>query len=175
MRHRYLIDGYNIMHYLPRTRGLMRHDFEAARDLMSDMVAAFIGTTGDAAWLVFDGQGNNTERHEPGPGAPGLEIVYASKHKSADAVIEREVYRSQPRRAQIVVSGDMGIRDLCFSLGAMVMGPENFLRRLNEADQGVRQRLQDRKLRPTPESTIESRLSTDQLMRMKKLRDDLEG
>ena len=43
--------------------------------------------------------------------------------------LDRQDYSSEI----IVVSGDRGIRDLCQTLGALIMGPDNFLATVREA------------------------------------------
>jgi hypothetical protein len=126
-RHFY-IDGYNVIHHCPRLQQMARTDFEGSREALVDLVARFCAYEGVVATVVFDGRGARTEAAPPIPHAPGLEVFFSASHLSADSVIERKVYQADARRQEVVVvSGDLGIRELCRAMGSLVMSAANFL------------------------------------------------
>jgi predicted RNA-binding protein with PIN domain len=142
----YFIDGYNVIHRSKSIRPLLKTDFEVARDTFVEKVARFCAATGERATIVFDGRGRRAEPVPVPYKAPGLDLVYSAGHQTADAYIERSVYQSEDRRHIVVVSGDVGIRDLCGHLGALTMSPDNFLATVREATASTRSALEQSRL-----------------------------
>ncbi len=142
----YFVDGYNIIHSCHRLRPLLGDSIERARDALVERIAAFCAMMGDRVTLVFDGRDRGRFVH-PALGGDTFEILYTSGEQSADALIERTVYNHPNRRDVVVVTGDQGIRQLCRGLGALVMGPENFIESMDGATKsarGVMQRVEER-------------------------------
>ena len=129
----YYIDGYNLLHYVPRWTELAGHDLEEARRALVIEVSKWCAATDHIAKIIFDGTGARTEVSEQAGQAWGVEVLYTSRHTSADAIIERGVYDAPERESIVVVSGDRGILDLCRGMGAMSMRPEYFLRTISGA------------------------------------------
>ncbi len=128
MQQLFLIDGYNVVHFCPRLLALAQNGFEDARDALIELVSQYCATSGNAAKVVFDGRGRHAQRSKPFRSGPGLEVLYSPEHLAADTVIERIVYNTKlDRKDIVVVTGDMGIRDLCRAMGSLVMAPANFL------------------------------------------------
>lgn len=170
----YFIDGYNVIHHSSLLRPLVGHGMEIARDALIGKVEAFCGSTGEGATLFFDGHGDHAAQAASYKHVPGFEIVYSHGGLSADAMIERMVYQAKNRADIVVVSADMGIRQLCRGLGAFVMSSENFLARTNEARGEVGQTL---KAKHQDNSTprIEDRLDQDSLEMLSELKKRLSG
>lgn len=173
MHRRYLIDGYNLIHQVPQFRARLDTDFEAAREALIAFVGHFSGSTHSPCVLVFDGRGSAAQAQPREAHLPYLDIVFASEKHSADTVIERMVYRSERRRECVVVSGDRGIRDLCFAMGALVMGPPNFIALVHAAENSVRHEIQQQP-RGTSIKRIEDRLDPRQRAALEALRKQLE-
>ena len=166
----YYIDGYNVLHAHPDLRSLANADLESAREALTDEVAAFCAATGKRAVLVFDGTGpHQPERAGDNRGAAGLEVIYAPARLSADAVIERRIYREAHRMEAIVITDDHGVRDLCRGMGALVMNARNFIATLREAEQDTR-----RIIHPPPKeldgARVEEHLGTDALDQLQALK-----
>ena len=168
----YYIDGYNVVHHAPGLVELARHDLERAREMLVDHVAHFCSLTGERARVVFDGLGRRPQPARPAS-APGVEVIYAPAHSSADAYIERAVYKTADRREIVVVTADRGIRDLCMGLGALVMSPEAFL---NAARQDETMQMARRRLSGDGDviGRVEDRMAEDERARMQALRDRLD-
>jgi predicted RNA-binding protein with PIN domain len=146
MSNLYYIDGYNVVHHSSLLRPLAFEDFESARETLIDKVAQFCVISGKRATIVFDGRGKHhyhPEAVEHFREAPGLEVLYSPTSLSADAVIERLVYRAPNRLEVVVVSNDRGLRDLCRNLGALTMEADYFLSTMQESKQQSSASLQD--------------------------------
>ncbi len=128
----YYIDGYNLLHFAPRWKELADHDLEEARRALVIEVSKWCAGTDHTAKIIFDGAGARTEVSEQAGQVWGVEVLYTSRHTSADAIIERGVYDAPARESIVVVSADRGILDLCRGMGAMSMRPEYFLRSMND-------------------------------------------
>ncbi len=168
----YYIDGYNVIHRSSVLKPLAARSFETAREALIEKVARFCSATGQKVTIVFDGRGRRAEHGNPAQHTPGLAVVYAPGHLSADAWIERTVYQSENRRAIIVVSADQGIRSLCRNLNALVVDPDTFLAEIREQDADTRATMQNM-ARPDTANRIEERLSGNALDALKKIRDQL--
>ena len=130
----YYIDGYNLLHFHEPWEILAREDLAAARSKLIETVSRWRSRSGVEVRIVFDGQGRRAETSKEEGGEKGLTVTFASRHASADALIERGVYESVGRGPVIVVSGDHGVTDLCGGMGALCMSPKQFLSVVWEAE-----------------------------------------
>jgi len=138
----YLIDGYNLLHRIPKLKDLLHSDFEAARDALTAMVVVWCSSSGHHAKIIFDGRGPLHESSKPPLSGKGVEVIYGPGHLTADAVIERLVYNTGQRQSYVVVSGDRGIREICQHMGAFVMTPEHFLIGLKDTQNTMRETIE---------------------------------
>lgn len=169
MAEHYFIDGYNVLHRSTSLRRRADEDLESSREILIDRVANYCASSGTHATIVFDGQGPREEHIANARGAAGLDLIYAAAKKSADAIIERAIYRLPNRREAIVVSGDRGITDLCLGLGALVMTPDAFLTTI--ADETTRIRAKVERDRPdTQMARFEDTLDESARKRLEDLR-----
>jgi len=173
MAEHYYIDGYNVLHKSSLLRPLVSEDFEAAREALIDKVANFCVSTGKRATIVFDGLG----RHQPeksldNRGVSKLEVFYSPATLSADAVIERRIYREQQKLEAVVVSNDRGLRDLCRGMGALTMEADHFLASVREVRRESAERYES-KPRTTMDGHLEDRLNGDALARLMALKEKL--
>ena len=168
----YYIDGYNIIHHSSHLRPIAVNNFEGARDALIEQVSMFCSTAHHHAKIVFDGRGRRSDSSIPFRAAAGLEVVYSPGHQNADSYIERAVYNAPKRADLVVVSGDRGLRNTCYNLGALVMDPENFLTTVRDTireARDVRHSSQPSKL----DSRVEDRLDASSLSRLNDLKGKL--
>lgn len=169
----YYIDGYNVLHHSSLLRPLAQEDFEAAREALIDKVAQFCVATGKKVTLVFDGRGKHQpERVSHHRGMQNLELLYSPTTLSADAVIERRIYKETAKLETVVVSNDRGLRDLCRNMGAMTMDADNFLEATRETKREATERYETPR-GETMTAHLEERLSGDALARLKALKEKL--
>jgi predicted RNA-binding protein with PIN domain len=134
MSQTYYIDGYNVIHHSRELSRLLHGHFEVARDKLIDQTIRWCAGSAETAKIIFDGQGKRTEGSINHPGTQYVSVLFSSKHKTADMIIERAVFQAPRRGSIIVVSADRGITDLCMGKGALVMHPTHFLTMIREAD-----------------------------------------
>ena len=172
MPHHYYIDGYNVVHKSAILKPLVEQDLEAARDGLVEKVAQFCTATGHRATIVFDGRSGHRPNFTPDTKTvPGLDILFSPSNLTADAVIERRVYKSDDRLNVVVVSNDRGVRDLCRGLGSLVMEPDYFLQSARESRQSVSETL--KRTQKNKPDHLESILDQDTLNRLKNFKDKL--
>lgn len=172
MHETYYIDGYNLLHQSPEWKALANSDLEAARNSLIEAVGAWCATAGNRAIIFFDGQGRRVESAPKGSVPPNLEVLYTSSRLTADAVIERGVYKSANRDKVIVVSGDHGILDLCRGMGALSLSPDNFLIELARDSAQLTQSVENTQTK-TRMATLEQHLGEDSQQQLEQLKKKL--
>ena len=165
----YYIDGYNLLHYVPQWKDLAEHDLEGARDALVVAVSKWCAATSHTAKIVFDGAGRRTEATDHMGASGGVEVLYTSRQKTADSIIERGVYEAQHRASIIVVSADRGILDLCLGMGALSMKPDNFVATMNEAASGLSEKIAGAQFRGSL-GTVEDALNEEEKAELDRLR-----
>lgn len=169
----FYIDGYNVIHHCPDLMALAAVDFEAARDALVGRVTRYCCDTGQAARIVFDGCGRNSDRAAPARSAPCIEVLYSSELQTADALIERMVYEAGKRSELVVVTSDRGIRDLCGGLGALTMHPAHFFETIEESLRHSRSSLETAQYRLQRATRMEDHLDEDTRASLESLRKQL--
>lgn len=118
-----VVDGHSVLFALPRLSALHASRPRAARAVLVKALQQFQDFSGVHVSVAFDGLGGTGEFRPPGT----LEIRYANRCQTADAIIERAV-AAHPRPAEIVVvSGDNRERATVESLGVRTLSPEGLL------------------------------------------------
>ena len=174
MATRYYIDGYNVLHKSSSLRPMLDISFESAREALIDKVALFAATSGHPVTVVFDGRRKTYgEKVDHGRPVQGYEVVYTRGDLSADAWIERMVFKADSKRNLCVVSADRAIRDQCSGMGAMVMDADNFLKTIAGMRQEIDQAMEFRKDQHASISSLEDRLGGDALSALAELRKKL--
>ena len=118
----YLIDGYNVLHALLRAEGrgegteIAAGHLEDERRRLLDRIASYMGGTRDRAIVVFDSRGAKIQKTTSE--SKNVYVYFASFARSADSIIEREVYSlSQPGGPApdiVVVTSDYGLQKTVF-------------------------------------------------------------
>ena len=124
---RILVDGYSLLHaWSDLAPGEPRHSARA-RDALITELTQYADSTNTPITLFFDGSG--APAGTPKPNAPeGLEIIYSTKGKTADDLIERTAHRLKPYGEALAVTNDFAERDTVISLGGMAQSCEEFIK-----------------------------------------------
>jgi predicted RNA-binding protein with PIN domain len=98
-----IIDGYNVLHAVPRYRTLLRDDLAAARDRLVDDVASFAAGAWQAS-IVFDGASRTDDA--PQSDVAGVRVLFSPEGIDADAVVEElaRIVRGRGDEAVVVTS-----------------------------------------------------------------------
>lgn len=173
----YLIDGYNVLHeLLGHGRGMPGHEsasaqlhLEEERHRLIDRIASFMGGTSDRAIVVFDSQARTLQKTETA--TSGVDVYFASFHRSADSIIEREVYALSAGENVVVVSSDYGLQKVIFRPNVIRRSSRQFVADLQEHTRTIANTTNC----ITMGNRIEERIAPEALNRLKALREQLEA
>lgn len=166
----YYIDAYNVLHQVPELERLANTNLESAREGLTELVGRYCNTAGIVAHLVFDGRGSTRHRIDSSPSGPSLRVVFTAQDTSADAYIEREVYKVPDRSKLVVVTKDRAIGAVCSGLGALVIGPATFISEMASASSEFHRENASRKAGGTLER-VEDRLNEKSRAALERLKD----
>lgn len=172
MNQTYYIDAYNVMHFSAELEALLRNHFEVARDKLVEQVIRWSSVSGFRAKIIFDGQGKRTTASDNHVDTRLVDILFSSKNKTADMIIERAVAQSNRRDSIIVVSADRGITDFCMGKGALVMHPNHFWTSVREIVSETRRSIEH--TQTTKMGLLEDSLDETTLERLARIRKELE-
>lgn len=119
-----IIDGYNVI-------GVLHSDMEAERRRFIESLMEYRKQKGHEITVVFDGwrEGRGSEQASV---TGGVRVVYSALGEKADAVIKRMISAGTGRQ-WIVISSDRDIQAHAWARGAVPVGAEDFLRRLESS------------------------------------------
>jgi predicted RNA-binding protein with PIN domain len=121
--HHLVVDGHSVVFALPALRRLHASRPREARAALVRALQHFQDFSGIRVSLAFDGREGTDD-----PGTPdSIEVRYASRHQTADALIERAVASHGQPAELVVVTGDGRERTTVESLGARTLTPEGLL------------------------------------------------
>ena len=161
----YVIDGYNVLHELLGHVDIL--DLEDERKRMVDRIASYMGGTTDRAIVVFDSRVQMLQKIESA--TSNVDVYFGSFTRSADSIIEREVYALSAGENVVAVSSD-------YQLQKTILRP-NVIRRSSRQFVGDMQEHTKRIANPENCTTIghriEERIDPGTVDKLKALRDAL--
>ena len=131
MRPRYLIvDGHSMIFAWPELRKLHARRSMLAREALAKELRDYQDWTGVNVVVVFDGRGKHvseiSDPHE-------VQIFYARRGQTADAIIERLASKYATRFDVTVATSDFLERQTVTACGAASISPEELRERLSVA------------------------------------------
>jgi len=194
----YLIDGYNVLHQLlghhqengrpsrsqpaqarqgrdgrrPRhgvgsSTGPGAVDLEDERRRLLDRIASYMGGSSDRAIVVFDSHSQVLQKTESA--TANVDVYFGSFSRSADSIIEREVYALSAGQNVVVVSSDYQLQKTIFLPNVIRRSSRQFMADLQEHTK----RIANPENCITMSHRIEDRIDPDTVERLKALRDEL--
>ena len=194
----YLIDGYNVLHQLlghheggdraTGARSGRAHqgvgggradrrresrgpgvgvDLEDERRRLLDRIASYMGGTPDRALVVFDSHSQVLQKTETA--TRNVDVYFGSFSRSADAIIEREVYALGAGETIVVVSSDYQLQKTIFLPNVIRRSSRQFVADLQEHTK----RIANSENCITMGHRIEERIDSETAERLKALRDEL--
>ena len=104
MKDLYLVDGYNVIFWLPKV--FDREDLESSRKKLIDLLEDYGAHNNLEMIVVFDGQGSSNKARIEKMGK-NFTIVFTPSRMTADSYIEKESYdRREEYRSIYVVTSD---------------------------------------------------------------------
>lgn len=127
---RYLIvDGHSIVFAWPDLRKLHGRRPVLARDALVKRLLDYQDWSGDTVVVVFDGQGSRPSK----TAYPGdVQIFYARRGQSADAIIERLACKYATRFSITVATSDLLEMETVSACGAACISPDGLRQLLDE-------------------------------------------
>jgi len=131
MQARYLIvDGHSVIFAWPELRKLHARRSVLAREALAKELRDYQDWTGVNVVVVFDGRGKHiseiSDPHE-------VQIFYARRGQTADAIIERLASKYATRFDVTVATSDFLERQTVTACGAISISPEELRKRLSAA------------------------------------------
>ena len=164
----YIVDGYNLLHYL--FPGVGKDELFARRDWLLDRLAGYVALRGAGAMLVFDGRGPETTSSRPIPGAD-VEMVFAGGRFTADTLIARRTASRAPDTSVVVVSGDQEVQRTAARAGVRRMTPRELASELAETA-SLGQALDSAPDSHRMRSRLEDKVDPETLSKLRRLRDE---
>ncbi len=119
----YVIDGYNLINHPAFLRSVRKNKDQRAALASLIVTARLCGSPKNKITIVFDGYPPALETNKK---FAGIDSIF-SRDDSADERIKKIVERSSGPKNIIVVSDDKEIRFIVKSIGAHVLGIEEFM------------------------------------------------
>ena len=122
-----IIDGYNLIRQSPDLSRLDRHDLQAGREALIDLLARYKKIKAHKITVVFDGTrapGFSLERDRH----KGIAVVFSRRGETADSVIKNMAARE--REGVLVVSSDRDVTAVAQSRGAAIIESPAFEQKL---------------------------------------------
>jgi len=124
-----LVDGHSIIFAWPELRKLQARRPSLARETLIKQLRHYQDLTGVHVAVVFDGSGDRvTEESDP----HDVQIFYARRGQSADAIIERLASKYASRFEITVATSDSLEKETVNACGAACISPEDLRRLLEE-------------------------------------------
>jgi predicted RNA-binding protein with PIN domain len=127
----YILDGYNLIHRVPRWREKFDISLEQGRNALLGYCRRWVQTRGDV-WLfyvVFDGDSAVMASHSSA--GPGIRVVYSRTGETADDRILEIVHEFGEKCRYVVVSDDNYVARNARGLDAETMAADTFAAVLN--------------------------------------------
>ncbi len=161
----YLIDGYNVLHQFLGQKGI--DDLEEERRRLIDRIASYMGGTSDRAIIVFDSRAQALQKQESA--TANVEVYFGSFSRSADSIIEREVYALNTGESIVVVTSDYQLQQTTFLPNVIRRSSRQFVGDLQEHTKSIA----IPKNCITMDHRIEDRIDSSTVERLKALREGL--
>ena len=119
-----ILDGYNIINSWKSLRDAKSKGLAYARHQLIQMMTQYQDFTGEEVSIVFDGIRKLdfiAEYIET-----GVIVIFSRDGGSADAAIERMVYKLKDKSKTVVVTSDRMIRSMIEGMGARSISAESF-------------------------------------------------
>jgi predicted RNA-binding protein with PIN domain len=151
----------------PAPTGLGERDLEDERRHLIDRIASYMGGTSDRAIVVFDSHAQMLQKTESA--TANVEVYFGSFSRSADTIIEREVYATSAGESVVVVSSDYQLQKTIFLPNVIRRSSRQFVADLQEHTKRIA--ISENCI--TMSHRIEERIDPGTVDRLKALRDEL--
>lgn len=138
-----IVDGYNVIHSMPKAKEWMNKNMDVAREKLFQMAKAVHDSGNARVTLVFDGKEETIQVERPTK-ENSLSIIFAPASLSADGLIEQLVAKSKHPDKITAVTRDNMIQETITTLGAHSLDPEEWIEEVKRCRLGTSQRVRNR-------------------------------
>jgi predicted RNA-binding protein with PIN domain len=131
MNPHYIIDGYNLIHKIPKFKNAIEQSLEYSRNLLISFLKMHQSSKRVNITLVFDGD-NVGYTEVPTQSTKRLKIIYSNSPEKADPLIKRLILKVKNKKSLTLISADNDLINFCKTHGASVLSPEKFFYQANE-------------------------------------------
>ncbi len=128
----YLLDGYNVIHHIPKFKLFLKHSLEQARQQLENTIRSFLARKQVKIILVYDG---DRLIPESSPAAANFKIIFSKFPVKADAIIKNLIQRDQTPQQLCVVTHDQEICRFAQNHRAEFISPQEFFHRFLPRDE----------------------------------------
>jgi predicted RNA-binding protein with PIN domain len=136
-----LVDAHNLIFATPDLADLHRRNPAAAREQLVRLLERHQDASGVRIVVVFDG-GTQPSTTATLSGPAGVQVFYPKAGQTADAIIERLVFKYAATHRLTVATNDNLIRTAAIAAGASTMDSETLLAELQRAEDEMRRTLE---------------------------------
>jgi len=131
MNPHYIIDGYNLIHNIPRFRNSLDSSLEHARNMLISFTRSYLSSHKVKTTIVFDGDEIGYIENHP-LATSRLKVIYSKPPEKADPLIKRLISRTINKKSLFVVSADNDLIQFSKKHGARTLSPEEFYHRASK-------------------------------------------
>ena len=121
-----IIDGYNLLHKVPKLARMLGKNIQSSRHQLVRMVEETAHNMARQTTVVFDGRAAGSDA---ALSSKYLEVFFSPSNLSADSIIERLVCKFPAPGKILVVTSDHAEHNTVSSAGAQTMSSEEFMNR----------------------------------------------
>jgi len=131
MNPHYLVDGYNLIHYIPRFRNFLDSSLEHARNALIHFMRSYLSSHKVKITIVFDG---DTVGYVDKPPASNrwLKIIFSKPPEKADPIIKRLIQKTNNKKSLFLVTADAELIHFGSQHGVPALSPQEFYHRASK-------------------------------------------
>ncbi|OQX95837.1 hypothetical protein B6I21_03380 [candidate division KSB1 bacterium 4572_119] len=151
MNPHYFIDGYNLIHQVPRFKKAIGHSLEQSRNMLMSFIRGYLSQRNARVTLIFDGADVGYVDNRT-LSSKRLKVIFSNSPEKADPLIMRLIKADNNKKSAILVSADNELINFAKKIGTAALNPLDFY---NQAIKHPVQDEMDKKYeRPISESEL---------------------
>lgn len=131
MNPHYLVDGYNLIHYIPRFRNLLDSSLEQARNALIHFLQIYQSIRKVKITIVFDGD-EVGYIEPPSASTRWLKIIFSKPPEKADPIIKKLIQNTSNKKSLFLVSADADLLHFGSQHGVQTLSPAEFYHRISK-------------------------------------------
>lgn len=131
MNPHYIVDGYNLIHNIPRFHNFLDSSLEHARNALIYFLRSYLSSRKVKITIVFDGDEVGYIEKPPNP-SRWLKTIFSKPPEKADPIIKKLIQKTRNKKSLILVSADNELIRFSNQHGVQALSPEEFYQRASK-------------------------------------------